>query len=135
MRPRPSAAGPHPIGPVERGEVRLGQAGPSGRDTGPAALPAAREARQAKAIVGRDDRGPAQRQLARQLALGGQAGARGQGAEVDGAGECCGQLLVERIRSVRPGPMMSASVDAETIDCLLSPLVSDWLLDWSLMRA
>ena len=30
------------------------------------------------------------------------------------------------------GPRAGAPSDAaETIDCLLSPLVSDWLLDWS----
>ena len=32
------------------------------------------------------------------------------------------------------GPMSSTSAAAETIDCLFSPLVVDWLLDWSLMR-
>ena len=90
------------VHPLERGQVRLCQSGPSRRDSGAAPLAAAGQAGQAKAVVRGDDRRPAEGQLAGQLALRRQAGPGRQEAEVDGSCEGRGELLVERIRTVRP---------------------------------
>ena len=58
------------------------------------------------------------------------AGARGRSR-----GEGGGELLVERVRAVGPGAEeVDEASAAETIECLFSPLVVDWLLDWSVMR-
>ena len=89
---------------LERREVWLRQAGPSRGDPRAAPLAAAGEAGQAKAVVRGDDRGAAEGEFARQLALRRQAGPGGQQPEVDGPCEGRGELLVQRVGAIRPGP-------------------------------